>query len=667
LLVLFEKALLSMNVTTKQHAALTALCDTFIPSIVKSNDQNDYWKTSASDLNTPQAIIDLLSGMKKEDQAQFEQLLQLISTPLLGLTWFGPLKGAQDLTPAQRQKMLLSWSGSSISDIRNIFGTLKKLCGIIQFGANDNHWQNIDYQLVNQNVAIENSPIRPLVLDKDTVLDCDVVIVGSGSGGGLVAAQLAAKGQKVIVVEKGIYLRDHEYTQRELQMINTLYEGKGLVTTKDGSVSILAGSTLGGGTTVNWAGALRTPDYVLEQWAKEHDNPHFLDPAYKKGFEFVEQRNHVTTDFGAHNPHNRLLRDTAQAKGYSVADIPMNLQKPEGVSDEVFWKAQGFSCVGDVHGIKQSNNKTFLRDAVAQGADILTQTHIEKITIKQGEAVGVEGFFTNAQNQRFQVTIKAKKVVVSAGSLHTPVLLMRSGLRHKEIGNNLFLHPVMPIPGIYKERIDAWYGPMMSVVVNQFANLDNGYGFRMECPPTHPGLLAVATPWESGEQYKNEALATPYNGVFFALVRDKFGGKIKISPQSKQPEIHYWFSDYDKKHFLQGAQEVVKLHAAAGAERVTLIRNQAEYFYPKKDNLDHFVQKIASLPWKPNQFGLFSAHQMGTCRMGGNANSPVKPNGETREVKNLFVADASLFPAASGTNPMLSVQALAYYVAGEMG
>jgi choline dehydrogenase-like flavoprotein len=188
----------------------------------------------------------------------------------------------------------------------------------------------------------------------------------------------------------------------------------------------------------------------------------------------------------------------------------------------------------------------------------------------------------------------------------------------------------------------------------------------MECPPTHPGLLAVATPWESGEQYKNEVLATPYNGVFFALVRDKFGGKIKISPKSKQPEIHYWLSDYDKKHFLQGAQEVVKLHAAAGAERVTLIRNQAEYFYPKKDNLDHFVQKIASLPWKPNQFGLFSAHQMGTCRMGGNANSPVKPNGETREVKNLFVADASLFPAASGTNPMLSVQALAYYVAEEM-
>ena len=145
-----------MNVTAKQHAALTAICNTIIPSIVKPNDQNDYWKTNASDLNTPQAIIDLLSVMKAEDQAQFEQLLQLISTSLLGLTWFGPLKGAQDLTQPQIQKMLLCWSGSSISDIRNIFGTLKKLCGIIQFGANDKHWKNIDYQLVNQNVPIEH-------------------------------------------------------------------------------------------------------------------------------------------------------------------------------------------------------------------------------------------------------------------------------------------------------------------------------------------------------------------------------------------------------------------------------------------------------------------------------------------------------------------------------
>jgi choline dehydrogenase-like flavoprotein len=655
-----------MNVTTKQLNALSAICDTFIPSIAKPNDQNSYWKSSASDLNTPQRIVELLGSMKAEDQAQFQQLLQLISTPLLGLTWFGPLKGAQELTQVQIQKMLLSWSKSGLSDIRNIFGTLKKLCGIIQYGMNDTHWKSIDYQLVNDDIAIENSPIQPLLIQKNTVLECDVVVVGSGSGGGLVAAQLAAKGKKVIVVEKGIYLRDHEYTQRELPMINALYEGKGLVTTKDGSVTILAGSTLGGGTTINWAGSLRTPDYVLEEWAKKHDNPHFLETDYKKGFEFVEQRNHVNTNFGKHNPHNRLLRDAALAKGYAVSDIPLNLRQPEGISDETFWKAQGFSCIGDVHGIKQSNNKTFLRDAVLKGAEILTQTHIEKVTIQHGEAVGVEGYYTNAEQQRYTITIKAKKVVVSAGSLHTPVLLMRSGLRHEEIGKNLFLHPVMPIPALYKERIDAWYGPMMSVVVNQFANLDNGYGFRLECPPTHPGLLAVAMPWENGEQYKTDALTTPYNGVFFALVRDKFGGKIKISPTSKQPEIHYWLSDYDKKHFIQGVQEVVRMHAVAGAERVTLIRNQAEYFYPKQENIENFVQKIATLPWKPNQFGLFSAHQMGTCRMGGNANSPVKPTGETREVKNLFVADASLFPAPSGTNPMLSVQALAYHVAGQI-
>jgi choline dehydrogenase-like flavoprotein len=137
---------------------------------------------------------------------------------------------------------------------------------------------------------------------------------------------------------------------------------------------------------------------------------------------------------------------------------------------------------------------------------------------------------------------------------------------------------------------------------------------------------------------------------------------VKLTAKSKQPEIHYTLSDYDKKHVMKGFEEVVKLKIAAGANRILIPHNQQLHFYPEKESFEQIKQKIHSLPWKTNYFGVYSAHQMGTARMGGKANCPVKTNGETREVKNLFIADASLFPSASGSNPMLSIQAMAYYV-----
>ncbi len=116
----------------------------------------------------------------------------------------------------------------------------------------------------------------------------------------------------------------------------------------------------------------------------------------------------------------------------------------------------------------------------------------------------------------------------------------------------------------------------------------------------------------------------------------------------------------------EAADELGRLHVAGGAKRVSVMHNRPLHFFPEKGDLDKFLAEVARRPWGANWFGLFSAHQMGTCRMGGDRNYPVKPNGETREVRNLYVADGSLFPSASGTNPMLSIQALAWWVAQNM-
>lgn len=646
----------------RRLAALTAICETFLPD-------------SASDSpSVAVRILDLIGGAKVEDRIQFEQLLDLLASPLLGLTWWGPFRPAHRLSRAQCDTMLHRWAASPLPQIRNAFNTLRKLTGLLHYGdvqrgqSSDAYRKEIGYEPVTQYIQPDSAPLPLLQIQPGSTLDCDVLVIGSGSGGGVIAAQLTASGMDVLVVEKGPYAQAHEFTQQEFPMLHRHFEAGGLLSAQNGSITVLAGSTLGGGSTINWAAALRTPDYVLHEWAMEHGNPHFLEKSYGEGFDIIEKRNAISTGF-QHNPQNQALFDAAVSLGQRVEPIPMNLRFPSQLPADVAWKATGFSCYGDAYGIKQGGVQTFLRDAVQHGARVLANTSVERILIKNGTAVGAEITTTldTPSGQKMPSTIRAKKVVVAAGALHTPVLLLKSGLSHPQIGRNLYLHPVAPVGAFHRREMLPWYGPMMSVIVQTFAQLDGNWGFRIECPPIHPGLAAFALGWEGGEAFQRDMARARNLAVHVCLVRDRFGGQVTVGKQSGQPVIHYHLHAYDRRHLVRAIQESARLHVASDAEEVLLIHNQPLRFNPRKEDVEDFVKKIAAKNWGLNRFGLFSAHQMGTCRMGGDAaRYPVQPDGQTREVRNLFVADTSLFPSASGANPMLSVQALAYYVAQGM-
>ncbi|MBK7936430.1 MAG: GMC family oxidoreductase N-terminal domain-containing protein [Lewinellaceae bacterium] len=648
-------------------AALAALCDTLIPTLQKTDDPDGYWARKASDLNVPARILDLVAGTKTEDREEFRRLLDLLASPWLGLTWLGPLKPADRLSQAQRETLLRRWANSPLPQLRNAFNVLRKLTTLLYFGdvAPDTsvnaNWKTIGYQQFKEFIKPDPSPLPILRPEAGATLDCAVLVIGSGAGGSIVAAELAAAGHDVLVVEKSGYTPIHQFTQQEVPSLQGHFEAGGLLTSKTGSVTVLAGSTLGGGTTINWAASLRTPDYVLEEWARDHNNPQFLEKDFLTGFAAVEKRNSIGTGF-RHDPQNQALSDAARRLGYQVADIPMNLRFPPELPEDIAWKAAGYSCYGDAYGIKQGAAQTFLQDAVTQGARILPNADIQRIIIKNGEAAGAVCRLQSLPGGG-TIHINAKRVVVAAGALHTPVLLLKSGLSHPQIGRNLFLHPVAAVGAFYEHETLPWYGPMMSVIVQEFARLDGNWGVRIECPPVHPGLAAFALSWEGGESFKRDLMNIRHLAVNICLTRDRFGGRVTVGKRSGQPVIHYQLNDYDKKHLLRGIQESVRLHAAGGARRVSVMHNRPLHFFSEKGTVDEFLSVIKQRPWGSNWFGLFSAHQMGTCRMGGDRDHPVKPDGATREVRNLYVADGSLFPSASGTNPMLSIQALAYWVA----
>ncbi len=660
-----------MTMKDKKLAALRAICDTIIGPVDRPDDVHGYWQRSASDQGVPERILALIANVKAEDRAQFDQLLGLLSSPLLGLTWGGPLKPVYQLSGKQVEQMLKSWSSSRLGLLRQSYSTLRKATAFLYFGdipanqtTNPNH-VSLGYQLPGLPPQTDHHPLQSLSLTGDTTLDCEILVIGSGSGGGVVAALQAAAGKDVLVVEKGPVSPRQSFTMREFPMLNRHFEAGAMLATKSGSLSIMAGSTAGGGSAINWAAALRTPDDVLEEWATDHHNPQFSDPAYLQGFEFIEKRNNINTSW-PHNAQNQALMDGGKQLGWHTEAIPMNLRVPEGVDEKAAWEAVGFSCLGDAQGIKQGGNETFLRDAVRDGARLLANTHIDKLTIQNGQATGAIGITTLPNGQKIRIQIRAQKVVVSAGALQTPVLLLKSGVQHPQIGRNLFLHPVMATAGLYEKDTLPWLGPMMSVVVKEFARLDGNWGYRLECPPVHPGLGALALSWESSEQLKTEMLHLRRMAVHVCLVRDRFSGRVTVGKKSGEPVIDYDVHPYDRQHLIHAMQKSAELHAASGAARISILHNRPLHYFPKKDtDMARFQANIAAQNWGTNHAGVFSAHQMGTCRMGGTKDYPVQPDGTVRGIKGLYVADTSLFPSASGANPMLSVQALGYYV-GQM-
>ena len=651
-----------------QLEALRAACDALIPSVQHPGDDDGFWARPARELDVAAQIDALVAALPEAQQKEFAQLLDLLGSRLLGLTWLGPLRPITALAPSQRERLLQRWALSPIPQLRKGFCTLKNLAAFFFYGASTDeapnpNWAAIGYPgPISAPPAVER-PIRPLTPAHDVTLRCETVVVGSGAGGGVVAGELAEAGQDVIVVEKGPYADRADFTQREAEAMERLYEQKGALATKSGSVSVLAGSCLGGGTTVNWAGSFRTPEHILRQWADKHVAPHFLGRAFQQSIADLEETLHVGADRAArHNPQNQKLVDGCRALGYHVADIPRNQLPPES---EAEWRRMGFSPYGDQDGLKQTTLRTYLQRAVAHGARILADTTVERVTIEQGRATGVVGTYEPAGGPRVRVTIRAERVVVAAGSIHTPALLARSGVEHEHLGRHLFFHPTVAVAARYGETIEPWFGPMMSAVSNQFTDLEDHYGPKLETPPTHTGLLGLALPWRSGEQHKAVMQHADHIGSFIVLTRDRDAGRVEIDKQG-QPVLRYSLSDYDRDHLLRGVAEACRIHLAAGAEEVYFPHNTAPTYQRVhgEAELERFLAEIPSWGWKANRFPLFTAHQMGTCRMGGDARRhPVAPDGSVRGVTGLYVADASCFPESSGVNPMLSIQAIAHHTA----
>ena len=282
--------------------------------------------------------------------------------------------------------------------------------------------------------------------------------------------------------------------------------------------------------------------------------------------------------------------------------------------------------------------------------------------------------------------VRAPQVVVAAGALRTPGLLVRSGVVHPALGRFLRLHPVTVVAGLFEGRIEMWRGTTQAA-----RSLVGGGGrgsepaFTLESAPAHPGLIAFAMPWENRARFEALMGRAAYLAPLFAIPRDPDWGTIRQT-RSGRDRIDYPIQPETARRLRAGALLAAEVMRASGPQAIVVPGEPATAWsaagstagsttwsdvLPGADrDWARFRRRLERLDFAPGRTLVMSAHQMGSARMGSvPAVHPVDPDGHVRwapaniggdrTIRGLYVADASLFPTAIGINPMVTVMLLA--------
>jgi choline dehydrogenase-like flavoprotein len=459
----------------------------------------------------------------------------------------------------------------------------------------------------------------------------DVVVVGSGAGGGVVAGELADRGRRVLLLEVGPHLTAADFTRWEAKAAHDLWwpirfalidGGAG------GAMPLLGGRCVGGTTTVNTKVALRADAKDYAKWHEasgivgSNGSPFGasdLDPHYDR----VEKRLGVRerTDW---RKSVRTVEPAFRALGAPLEPVMS------------YTDGNCMSCGSCLQGCPTNAGKstlnTYIHDAWAAGRlELRADARVERVVIEKGEATGVEYVSDGALHG-----VDAGAVVVAAGALNTPQLLMRSGLpkspSSRLVGRNLGFHPVRLVFGLFDEPQDAHM--VYPITAHAMAHQhDEDGGFVIEATTMmDPIGFATSVEDESGPLWGDalvETLRSYRHWIgMLAMANDDNNGSVTVDEGGAE-SFTAAFTEAELSRTGAGLDFARDVLRAAGA---------------------------SSVKWT----GLISTHVQGTCRMGSDPErSVVDTDAQSWDVKRLYVGDGSLVPRTLSVNPSLTFMALA--------
>jgi choline dehydrogenase-like flavoprotein len=498
------------------------------------------------------------------------------------------------------------------------------------------------------------SVIDAATLTSDRSMEADVVIVGSGAGGGVTAEILAKSGLKVIIVEEGALKSSRDFKMREADAYPALYQESAARKTLDKAINILQGRTVGGSTTVNWTSSFRTPTPTLEYWGKHFGLSGYTPEALAPWFLMMEERLNVSTWLTPPNENNDLLKRGAAQLGIPAAAIMRNVKG--------CWNL-GYCGMGCPTNAKQSMLVTTIPSALNHDATLLTHARAQRLLFK-GErvdaleiaALDAGGVIASGRT----LTLRAKHFVVAGGAINSPALLLRSKAPdpHGLLGKRTFLHPTVISAGVFEQRVDGYAGAPQTIYSDHFLEtqaVDGAIGYKLEAPPLHPLLLST-TMAGFGQAHADTMAQFPHVHGLLALLRDGFhddsrGGSVGLAADGS-PVLDYPITEFVWDGVRRAHLSMAEIQFAAGAKTVQPVHEMAERY----TSWAQAKKGIAALDYKAHITRVVSAHVMGGCALSDDVRrGVVGANGRYHGLSNLSVHDGSLFPTSIGANPQLSI------------
>jgi choline dehydrogenase-like flavoprotein len=627
-----------------QTAVLDAVCDTFLPAL-ESDEQGpvgEFMRRGASDYGIPSLVAAAVAGLRPGARGAIDELLARLTAEgfaELGLDErVGRLLAHADRVPEGRfaVKQLKTY----------VFGILLNL--LDEDGRNP-IWDAVGFPgPIVEPPSPEQAPkTLPLVHvnGPEATLEADVCIVGSGAGGSVIAARLAAAGKSVLILEMGTYKNEADFRQLDSSGA-TMFLGGGLIWSEFGDLGVLAGSTLGGGTVINSLVSLRTPTAIRERWAQA--GLEGLDTEeFDRFTDLVWERLNVNTEATHYNENTRRMIVGLTAHGYAHERLPRNASLDDDPA------LCGYCNNGCLRGCKRSTLKTYLQDAADAGAQLLTRCRVERITVEDGRATGVEALVDDT----VRLTVRAGTVVVAAGGVESPALLLRSGIGGPAVGRHLRVHPAWIVTGVYPEPIEAWSGQIQSAVSFDLTHCEDGVGFLVESLTLSPPTWASQSPFTDPRAHRDELLKLAHMASWHGVSHDHGSGRVTLDAAGNTVVQWQLDDEVDARVAARAHVELAKMHRAAGATEVFTF-HWTEHRWREGEDFEAFLDELRVAPAVDHT--AYSAHQMGSCRMGADPEASVADgDGQLHDVKGVWVGDASALPTAPGVNPMITIMALA--------